>query len=56
MKFNGNSHVAKKSKRLLYDALVAMEIYSLLLKVNGCYEVTGFYRSQWLLWKANSLY
>jgi hypothetical protein len=51
-----DSHVAKKSKRLLYDALVAMEIYSLFLKVNGCYEVTGCYRSQWLLWKVNGSY
>jgi hypothetical protein len=24
--------------------------------VNGCYEVTSCYGSQWLLWKANGCY
>jgi hypothetical protein len=39
-----------KSQCLQCKSLVAMEIYSLIWKVNGCYG------SQWVSWKASKYY
>lgn len=55
------SHIAKKGK-CLWKSLVALLVtgfygnLQFAMKSQGCYEITGCYKSQWFLLKANSYY